>query len=165
MYDQVASRKIDISTSKDNIEAYISITYKPERIYELKESKEGNQLKLEKVLKYSKMPPKYTPEEIKEQLSKAGIICGIIEENVQKAIEKSCTNMLIAKGARPIDEKDDVIEYKFNVDGREKKPEQDAMGNIDFKSIGTVEAVKKGDVLAIRHTSKTGRDGIDVRGK
>jgi hypothetical protein len=165
LYDQVASRKIDISTSKDNIEAYISITYKPERIYELKESKEGNQLKLEKVLKYSKMPPKYTPEEIKEQLSKAGIICGIIEENVQKAIEKSCTNMLIAKGARPINEKDDVIEYKFNVDGREKKPEQDAMGNIDFKSIGTVEAVKKGDVLAIRHTSKTGRDGIDVRGK
>ncbi|AAO36269.1 conserved protein [Clostridium tetani E88] len=165
MYDQVASRKINISTSKDNIEAFASVYYEPEIIYELKDSEENNELILEKVSKYSKMPPKYTVEEIKEQLSKGGIICGIIEENLQNVIEKSCDNVLIAKGVRPIHEKDDVIEYRFNVDEREKKLEEDAMGNVDFKSIGTVEAVKKGDILAIRHSSKPGRDGVDVKGK
>lgn len=165
LYDQVASRKINISTSKDNIEAFASVYYEPEIIYELKDSEENNELILEKVSKYSKMPPKYTVEEIKEQLSKGGIICGIIEENLQNVIEKSCDNVLIAKGVRPIHEKDDVIEYRFNVDEREKKLEEDAMGNVDFKSIGTVEAVKKGDILAIRHSSKPGRDGVDVKGK
>lgn len=165
LYDQVASRKINISTSKDNIEAFASVYYEPEIIYELKDSEENNELILEKVSKYSKMPPKYTVEEIKEQLSKGGIICGIIEENLQNVIEKSCDNVLIAKGVRPIHEKDDVIEYRFNVDEREKKLEEDAMGNVDFKSIGTVEAVEKGDILAIRHSSKPGRDGVDVKGK
>ncbi|RXI53833.1 serine/threonine protein phosphatase [Clostridium tetani] len=165
LYDQVASRKINISTSKDNIEAFASVHYEPEIIYELKDSEENNELILEKVSKYSKMPPKYTVKEIKEQLSKGGIICGIIEENLQNVIEKSCDNVLIAKGVRPIHEKDDVIEYRFNVDEREKKLEEDAMGNVDFKSIGTVEAVKKGDILAIRHSSKPGKDGVDVKGK
>lgn len=165
LYDQVASRKVSMSTSKDNIEAYISIFYEPERIYELKDSEESNELKIEKALRYSKMPPKYTVAEIKEQLSKAGIIYGIMEGNIENAIEKSCKDVLIAKGLKAIHEKDDVIEYKFSIDGKERKPEEDAMGNVDFKSIGIVEAVKKGDIFAIRHTSNPGKDGMDVNGK
>ena len=162
---EIASRNLTISTSKDNVKAYVSVFYNPEKIYELKDKIESNELTLEKVLKHTKMPPSYTLEEVREELSNKGIIINIIEENIQKLVEKNCKDILVAKGLEPIHEKDDVIEYRFSVDGIEKKLKEDSMGNVDFKSIGAVEAVKKGDILAIKHVSNPGRDGVDINGR
>ena len=163
--NEIASRSLTISTSKDNVEAYVSVFYNPEKIYELKSKKESNELTIDKVLKNTKMPPSYTLQEVKEELSKKGIVINLIEQNIQKAVHGDCKDILVARGLEPIHEKDDVIEYRFSVDGIEKKLKEDSMGNVDFKSIGIVEAVKKGDILAIKHVSKPGRDGVDINGR
>ena len=60
---------------------------------------------------------------------------------------------------------DDTIELKFKTDDSLKMLKEDKGGNIDFKSIGSVEAVHKGDIIAVKHLGKEGQDGCDVTGR
>ncbi|PRR79379.1 hypothetical protein CLLI_08590 [Clostridium liquoris] len=159
------TRHLDISTTNEKMECYMTLTYSPGNIYALKDSKESNSISLEKILKAQKMPPKYTVEEVKEELSKKGIVYGIMEENIAKYVETDCTNIIIAKGDMPIDDKNDTIEYKFSMDSTLKKLAEDEQGNVDFKSIGSVESVKEGDIIAKKVPGTPGKDGKNILGK
>src|SRR3712207_8905526 len=66
---------------------------------------------------------------------------------------------LFRSGDMPKDGTDDEIEYRFAVDNSLKKLAEDSNGNIDFKSIGAVESVAKGSVIAVRHKGEIGIDG------
>lgn len=160
-----AFRKLDISMSKNNMKAYGSIIYKPQIIYRLKDSDCLNTLNPDIEIKSKIEPPKYTLTEIKQELAKQNINYGIIHENLKKLADGESNNCLLAEGIYKVDPVDDYIEIKFKTANFNKKLEEDKLGNIDFKSIGSVEAVKKGDIIAVKHDGKDGKDGKDITGK
>lgn len=160
-----ASRVLNIITGDNKMEAFASIKYAPEFTYKLKEAKPSNFLTLNRDIKCKDMPPKYKVEEIKDELRKNGINYGIIEENlIQCTKGETAESILVAKGDPLINDEDDTIEYKFNIQNNAKKIIEDNVGRVDFKSIGTVEAIKEGQILAIKHDGKPGQDGKDIAG-
>ncbi|WP_097025914.1 DUF342 domain-containing protein [Clostridium peptidivorans] len=163
--DNLPERHLSIFMPADKMQAYISIAYEPKLIYKLKDVEEGNSATLQKTIKDKIMPIKYTAKEIKEELSKKGINCDIIEEKIAKYVEEGCVEVLIAEGVCPADEEDDYMEYKFSVSDDQINFQKDKNGNVDFKSIGNIKSVEKGSVIAIKHFGKPGHDGKDVMGK
>lgn len=163
--ENTAERRMNVSISPDKMEAYISIKYIPQNIYTLDDMEESRELKIYTKVKEQKYPNPYTESEILEQLAVAGIKCGVIKENLNKILGiEDIENVLIAKGIEPIDGIDDEIQIKFQVDKDVKNLVEDKEGRIDYKSIGHIDAFKKGDILAVRIEGKQGRDGIDVKG-
>jgi uncharacterized protein (DUF342 family) len=160
-----ASRELKISISKDNMEVYANVIYTPQTVYKLIDKEEGNSVTLQAQIVSQINPPKYNIEDVKQELVKNNVFYGIIEENLKKCVENSCESVLIAKGQDVIDGKDDTIELKFQIDKDINKLREDSGGNIDFKSIGAVEDIHKGDVIAIRHEGKEGQDGHYVTSK
>ncbi|MCB2340729.1 flagellar assembly protein A [Clostridium estertheticum] len=157
-----ASRHLNLSTSPDNMEAYISIKYKPKVIYKLKDSEPKNSVLIESEVKEKIMPPKFTEAEINNELLNNKIKYGTLKMVVVKCSkEDEVSQMIIAKGKNVIDAIDDRIEVKY--DGGHKDYNNDEV--IDYKAIGTVEGVEKGQVLAVLHRGKSGEDGIDINGK
>ncbi|WP_053284654.1 flagellar assembly protein A [Clostridium botulinum] len=162
--ENVAERMMNINISHDSMEAYASIKYIPENIYKLKDTMEQKDLEVEAQLEEQKYPNPYTIDEIKEILLSKGIKVGVIKENLYKLVElQDVEDVLIAKGRKPIQSIDDRIDIKFDVNNG-KAFKEDKNGNVDYKSIGRVKEVKKGEVLAVREPGVDGKDGIDVKG-
>ncbi|MFD3157539.1 flagellar assembly protein A [Haloimpatiens sp. FM7330] len=163
MPENIAERKLNIEFSNNKMEAYITIKYKAQCIYALKDKEEKNTITLEEEVKQKINPPIYKKQEIQEELAKNDINYGIIEENVIKCTNaKGIDNMLVAKGVACVDDDDDSIEYKFQVDNQIKVDDED---RVDYKNIKKINTVIKGQVLAVRHLGKSGQDGNNVVGK
>lgn len=157
-----SKRHLDLKTSVDNMEAYISIMYKPKVTYKLKDVKPTHSLSMEIEIKDEIMPPKFTESEIKNELLKINIKYGILKMNMMKCEkENEISKLLIANGKKIIEAIDDKLEIKYI--GAEKHYDNEE--DIDYKAIGTVAGVEKGQVLAILHLGKNGEDGIDITGK
>ncbi|ERI90880.1 hypothetical protein HMPREF1982_03615 [Clostridiales bacterium oral taxon 876 str. F0540] len=140
-----SARYLNISIAQDRMEASINISYMPD--------KEGQ------------YPPRFTFEQIKDELYKAGIVFGLLEDNIRKAAyEDNASSVIIAKGEPSVDDEDDVLELKFHVDNELRKLNEDKNGNVDFKSIGAVNSVLKGNVIAVVKTGEKGLEGKDVLG-
>lgn len=162
--ENIAERRMNISIVPNKMKAYVSIKYIPQNVYMIEDSEPTDNLDIKVRTKEQIFPKPYNLEEINEQLSSNGIKAGIIEENLCKlTLLEDMNNILIAQGKECIDNTDDVIEIKFHINN-EKKFSEDKEGKIDYKSIGYIKAVKKGEILAIRHEGKEGKDGIDVLG-
>lgn len=159
--EEKAARQFNIYLSDDKMKASAQIEYSPQIVYKLKDSEESEIIELELEIKEKIYPPKYTEEEIREQLSKNKIVYGIIGENLKKLSEGK-EKLIVAQGKAAEDGKSDSIEMKFQVSS---SLEEDKLGNVDFKSIGKVDSVNKGDILAIKHKGTSGVFGSDVNGK
>lgn len=158
-------RNLTIYISEDRMKAFIDIDYCPKYEYALVDSKEENILKLKWEIKNEVYPPLFSEEEIKNELSKANITYGIIEESIKRCTEeRQIINLLIAEGKLPIDDEEDIIDIKFESDKNNKFLE-DKKGRIDYKDIGSVVAVKKGNVIAEKTAGKKGEDGISIKGE
>ena len=161
-----AKRYMNLLTSPDKMEAYISIIYKPNTTYKLKDVKPKNLVTIEVEVKEESMPPKFTELEINKELLNHNIKYGILKMNIVQ-----CTNafeisdLLIAKGKKSVNAIDDRLELKYNNNENQKGKNYDDEQVIDYKAIGTVQGVEKGQVLAILHSGKNGDDGIDISGK
>ncbi|MCS4464083.1 hypothetical protein JTT01_07350 [Clostridium botulinum] len=67
-----AHRELNVKTDQNNMEAYISVIYKPEIKYGLKDVEDKNYLILNSCKMEEKDPPYYTEEEIIEALKRWG---------------------------------------------------------------------------------------------
>lgn len=160
----LAKRELELNVSEDNMEARISIMSTPKRIFKVKDCDFRNILmpNLEYVGEY--LPPAYTEVQLLGELSNLGIIYGICNENIKKCCEEdSINNVLVAKGKKPLEPVDDEIEVFFQVN-KTKLYEEDESGNVDFKSIGTVQVVRTEDVIGVLKIGKEGSIGFDVYG-
>ncbi|WP_315121899.1 flagellar assembly protein A [uncultured Clostridium sp.] len=163
--EEIPKRNLSITTSENKIEAYMSIDYIPKRTYKLENVKSSHEIYLDKEIIDESMPPLYNLHEILEELSKMGIIYGIIEENIKNNVEKKCNNILIVKGKPPIDGEDDTIEYKFPLSENLVKIMEDDRGNVDFRNICSIKSVDENDVIGIRREGQPGEDGKNIFGK
>lgn len=153
-------RKLDITTSNDNMEVHINIEYIPK--FQQKDTNKSLAYTDEKVI--SMAPPVYSPDEIRYQLKKNNIIYGILQEALEKCSNiNGVKNLLIAKGKEPVDGTDDTLEITFKKDSNRQFTE-DSSGKINFKSIGSVEYVKSETVIARKHSGTDGSYGKNVYG-
>lgn len=164
-FENEPHRRLNTRVSDDKLEAYININYIPKIVYCLKDSESTNNLVLQAVIKENVFPLAFKKEEILDNLKKMGISYGLIDDNIDKCIHnEDINNLLVAKGIPKVDDEDDYLELKFDMDTDLKKLSEDNKGKVDFKSIGAVTALNKGDTVAIVHSGKAGNDGIDVYG-
>ncbi|MBU3142363.1 flagellar assembly protein A [Clostridium sp. CF012] len=161
-----AKRQMNLRTSADKMEVYISITYKPTTIYKLKDAALRNSLTVELEVKEEIMPPKFSESEINNELTNHNITYGILKMSIIKCAKANeVSELLIAAGKKPIHEIDDRLEIKFNEVEAEIDEKYENTEVIDYKAIGAVKGVEKGQVLAILIPGKNGEDGIDITGK
>gem|GEM_PF-795922 len=105
-------------------------------------------------------------QEIMKYLESCGIKEGIDQRAIKEALVEGRFKepILIASPIPPKPGKDAFLEYKV-------KPKsgitllEDSSGNIDFKELGKIVSVKKGDVLVIKHPLIEGSPGKKITGE
>ncbi|ADL51432.1 flagellar assembly protein A [Clostridium cellulovorans] len=165
LHEISSKRIVNIATSQDKMEAYIDIKYEPQKVYTLIDSLPSENITLKSRVKQEIFPPKFTVEEIKNYLGEKNIKYGIIEENLtEKVLAEGCVNLKIAVGTEVVNDEDDkiIINFKTNKEIMEEK--KDKGQKIDYKSIGYIEPVKKGQVIAELVKGKEGHDGQNILG-
>ncbi len=104
-----------------------------------------------------------TFDDVSEFLTQSGITYGLCEDAIHTFCEnkKFYSELICAKGIPPIDGTDGSIEYGFDTDtGLEPKERED--GTVDFRDLGLVKNITKGEVLCHIIPPEPGKDGMDV---
>lgn len=108
----------------------------------------------------------YTIEFLKEVLQHNRIRYGVDETQLHRIIEGELygEDVLVAKGELPVDGIDGYYEYMFAEDGR-KQPQIRPDGSVDYWSMYSIEAVSKGQTIAVYHPPVQGKQGMSVFGE
>ncbi|NBJ92963.1 DUF342 domain-containing protein [Parablautia muri] len=108
----------------------------------------------------------YTMEEFDQFLKKKGIVTGYHHSNLAAMIKKRVyeREIIVAQGQPAVEGKDGYYEYKFDPD-QNKAPKVLEDGRVDYTTMSTLQNVRKGDVVAIYHHAKEGKDGYNIKGK
>lgn len=107
-----------------------------------------------------------TVPDILDFLRQNKIIYGIRRE----AIEEYCANrrfsegFLCAKGLSPVDGEDGQMEFLFSV-VKSAAPQQREDGTVNYRDLGLIRNVRKGEPLCRITPPKPGTDGVDVFGR
>lgn len=137
------SEIIELEISEDKMEAFLSI-----------DENSGNPV---------------TEAEVKEKIVSFGIIKGLKEEILQKAVEASNSGeilkrLLIAAGESPVEPGTSRLNLKIEL-ADDKAVSLRTDGSADFKNQDRITSVAKDDLLAVILSPKTeARDGWDVTG-
>lgn len=105
-------------------------------------------------------------KEILEKLWQNRVTTGIKNQLIIEILKHRIYNksILIAEGIPPQDGQNATIDYNFK---KKKKPElmEDFEGRVDFRELGLIDIVKKGDVLAFKIPPTPGIPGKKVTGE
>lgn len=106
---------------------------------------------------------KLTESAVTEFLKAQGIVYGLLPDAIRTFCVSHSHEIQCARGILPVDEEEAQLQFLFRTDdvGMPVKLED---GSVDFGNLGTVQNVKKGDVLCRIIPPKPGKDGIDVNG-
>ena len=106
---------------------------------------------------------KPTPDELRAEIEAAGVLHGIREEALLRAVEAPFgTKVVVAEGDPAVPGQDARIEIK--VEGARKAPRERENGSVDYRDLQMVRNVVKGQVLAEKIPAVPGKPGMDVRG-
>jgi len=109
---------------------------------------------------------KLTEELIRAHIEEAGIVHGIIEENIQRIIDlfPEVTDLKIARGEYPVAGTDATVELLQDIK-TDLTPETTHSGRADFKKLNLISPVHVGDVIKLRTPPTDGEPGMDIFGK
>lgn len=109
---------------------------------------------------------RFNQEQIKKALSDNLIVYGIDEEKIKQLVKNQIVNedVVIAKGYKSVDGKDGNFEYLFNR-FISTKPIILEDGSADYSTLGKMERVTKGQIVAQYHEATKGRAGKNVFGE
>lgn len=104
-------------------------------------------------------------DEILSYLKEQGIVYGILTEHIKDFCEnkKYFLDLVCARGLSPEDEENGQLDYLFEKEKNFMPAERDD-GTVDYRDLGVVQNVKKGDKLCRIIPPKPGKDGVDVYG-
>lgn len=108
-----------------------------------------------------------TMEQVSKALAEAKIIYGIDESKLEEALQQINWNqkILVAQGTPVIDGQNAVITFKYQLDEKNLTPTQDEKGNVDYREMGLIHNVQRGEELAERVPPVPGVKGKDVQGR
>jgi len=102
--------------------------------------------------------------QILDAMRAKGVISGIIEENIETAIQcGSAEGIDIAKGTPPVHGQDGILNLLVPT-ASERKPALDENGIANFRELGGVVTVKPGESLMRRVPPTEGNPGVNVFG-
>lgn len=135
-----------------------------------KESKPEFQLQIspDKMTAYLRIKPSYegqavSCDDVLAFLAQNQITYGICEDEIKSFCEagKFYLELICAKGEPCRDETDGYIECLFEK-SRELKPKEREDGTVDFRELGLVKNIAKGEVLCRIIPPEPGKDGINI---
>lgn len=139
-HEQSENPSIDLRVSEDKMAAFITVS----------PAADGHDIIYDDIISF-----------LKENGIVFGICSGSIEDfctNKKYNLELSC-----ARGLPPVDQEDARIEYRFKTI-HSMLPSERKDGTVDFRNLGIVQNVSKGDVLCRIMKSVPGKDGMDIYG-
>jgi uncharacterized protein (DUF342 family) len=164
-YDE-SQRHMEVKISENKLDCKLSIKYIPMKKYKLRESSESTRLILRREISEEIMPPKFTFEEVKAELDRLGVVYGIQEKDIKEYINGDCKESIIAaKGEPAIDDTEDLIKYKFDVENKRVKYDDNNYDSIDYRDAKVIVCVKKDDIIAEKIPGSEGKDGKDIYGR
>ncbi len=106
---------------------------------------------------------KVSYEEVCDFLQQEGITYGICENSIHTFCqeEKFYSELICAKGVAPIDGTDGLLHYNFDTDNS-LRPKEREDGTVDFRNLGLVKNIAKGEVLCSITPPGPGKEGIDI---
>lgn len=104
-----------------------------------------------------------TLDEIYARLKEKGIVSGITEQDVAKALDNPKKHVVVARGKLPQDGVNARIEYAFDF-SKAGKPREEADGRVNFFDLNMVYNVRAEDVLAEKISKTDGIPGYTVTG-
>lgn len=157
-------RSLNINTDKAKMQAHVTIEYTPEKIRKVIGCFKGKgQIKLTTELIDGKMPPLFTKEDLVKTLKDKGIVFGIIESEINKAVsERNVIDLLVAKGLEVVNDEDDRI--KVNFEKTRRNVDADSKKNVDYKNLYSIANVNEGEVIAELIYGKEGHNGMNILG-
>ncbi|HOP05778.1 MAG TPA: FapA family protein [candidate division Zixibacteria bacterium] len=110
--------------------------------------------------------PPVTEEEIRQAISLAGVTYGLNEDAiVEAAIGQAYGQSIeVAKGSPMVQGKHTEFEYFFQTENR-FQPQEGPDGRIDYRDMGYIQNVHKGDLLVKRTLPADGISGTGVDGR
>ena len=158
------TRDLKLSIDKDRMEAKLTIEYTPAKVREVVGNFKGKgKIRLTTKLVDGQMPLKFTKEEISKILKDKGIVYGIKESEIDKAIVSDDVNeLLVAEGKRAINDENDTIKVYFQKIRR--NVEAESVKQIDYKDLYSIVNVNEGELIGELVSGKEGQDGIDLFG-
>jgi len=107
----------------------------------------------------------YTVPEVVNELRKSKVITGIKSSIIMKMIEDEQYNehVVVAMGMPMEPSVEGYYDYKFKTD-YSRTPEIRPDGTTDYASVGRLESVQAGQVIAVYHPAKPGKNGYNVLG-
>lgn len=108
----------------------------------------------------------YTVDETMEYLKANGVIGGVDYDTVERIVElrQYYKSVVVAVGKSPVDGVDGYYEFMFDISGI-KTPAIRSDGSVDYSSMSEIQAVRRGDKLAVYHFPVKGTHGYDVKGR
>lgn len=160
-FKEKGQRLINITFNDDKTEAYISITYKKELVYYLKDSKEGNILSLDIDIEEGMDPPIITESEVVTELKDKGISYGIDSDALKYIVSNTdIENKLIAQGVQAKPPIEDQIKMFFKSNNKLEIDENTE--KVDYRDFNSITSVKANEVLAEIIKGENGVDGKNV---
>lgn len=157
-------RMLDISLSQDKIRAYIEVNYEPEISYKLKDRGLFRNLALSTEKVENDNVPRYTVQELKDELKKHNIIYGIDDERLKMVKDGTFERTVVAKGEKPVNDIPSDIKLFF-MPSQMVFPEENSKENVDYKNLFRISNVNSGDKIAEIIPEITGKDGVNVLGQ
>ena len=110
--------------------------------------------------------PPINADEIQRELETGGVVFGINNEAIEKAVRESLFNtpVTVAEGRPPERGRSSQFTYHFETDDS-RKPKEGDDGHIDYRNIDFIQNVEAGAVLVTKTPPVPGKPGMSVRGK
>lgn len=109
---------------------------------------------------------KVDPETVLEYLAQNKVCFGILEDEIRHYCNQGdfSLSLTCAVGKQVLDEADGRIEYHFDTE-KVLRPALRDDGSLDFRELGLVKNISKGEVLCTLAPPEPGSDGMDIFGK
>ena len=105
------------------------------------------------------------PDEINLVLGKAGVAFGIDQAAVASACAATVDGRFLVASGRPAEDGEDTRFELLIEDARDRSPQVDELGLIDFRELGAIPTVSADQPLMRRIPSTSGTVGHNVRGE
>lgn len=105
-----------------------------------------------------------TVDDILQALTEAGVVTGILHEEIEKIVDEGEAIQRMVATGRPPQQGEDSQFISLIPEMKERCPLADEEGNVDYRNIGGIISVKPGDPLLRRTSPTKGIPGENLQG-
>lgn len=151
-------------------EQTVAQTDQPETVQEEKKPEFSLQISMDNMTAYLRIKlafsgQKVSYDDIYEFLKQNNVTYGLCEDAIHSFCDEGrfYSELICAKGIPAVDGTDGWITYHFDTN-KKLMPKEREDGTVDFRDLGLVKNISKGDALCTITPPEPGKDGMDIFG-